>query len=154
MKIAESERPPSAELKAKHFGHLSKELTRFLVLDIQNDCDCLIEIYEFWPGRPTIILHPDRVETIKASLRLPIPIHTGRKIEDRDLSRLYREACLLCNDAGLWEKDPDCFYTGKIYETDEYDFMVPEPEFFGVLTCNLAGWGAFCFPSQLLRKGK
>lgn len=150
MKIPESERPPMREVEMKHFGHLPFEAKRFLVPDIQNDCTCSVEIYEADPAGPALVLSPDGVDVIDKAIRVALPIHNGRRISQEDLRLLYKVACRFASDSPA----PDVSYFETLSSDDDYDYMVPDPEYFGVLTCNLAGWGAFCFPKQIWRKRK
>jgi len=149
MKLPESERPPLLEVEKRHFGHLSTEIVKFLVNDIQNDCHCSVEIYDSDPSPEwcALVLHPGKVEVCSGD-RIVVPIHADTKLTKEDLSLLYAEACKQWRPSGYH----DLIHSEKIGEIDGWEFVAPEPEFFGVLTCNLAGWGAFCFPTQLLRR--
>jgi hypothetical protein len=148
MKLPISKRPPKKEVFEKHFGHLPKDLIKFLVLDIQNDCSCATETYDSDAKMPSLILHPGRVE-LSESDQIVAPIHSERKIMATDLIMLYDWACELSNDPfGYFDFD----HINKIGEKNGFEFIAPEPEFFGVLACNIGGWGAWCWPHQLLRK--
>jgi len=134
----------------RHFGHLPPEITKFLVMDIQNDCTCSIEKYEsdLNPEWAALVLHPGRVEATHAD-QVVVPIHK-KMITKADLDLLYAEACRV----SVPEDKHDVHPIHKIGETDVWEYRSPEAEYFGVLTCNLAGWGAFCFPNQLFRQAK
>jgi hypothetical protein len=77
-------------------------------------------------------------------------MHTDRKITEADLLMLYDWACELSDSSQYGNFD--LRYVNKIGEKDGFELIAPEAEFFGCLTCNVSGWGAFCWASKALKR--
>lgn len=122
-----------------------------LVLDAQNDCHCDTETYESDVTADMLVLTENGIECRSNRNRLPCPMIPGKPTEE-DLRVLMETAM---EHASKVKSSPtDVYPIHKLGEQNGIEFYSPDPEFFGVLACNLRGWGAWCIPAQIIRKPK
>lgn len=179
-KLPEDQRPPFAIIEAKLKERLSNKLARIFVQDIQNDCACDIEIYEcdydcilhtslggvkeLSFGRCTLPMQKDLTDKEiwilleeackKASLSPSFDLwNTMFYNVDSDIDKVL----------AIWQKttsmDISANRGSEIVGWVAADFVpidcvyfLPEPEFFGVISVNIGGFGVLCFPKNILRK--
>lgn len=173
-KLPLSERPPSKDIEKKLFDRVSKRYRDLFVLDIQNDCACSIETYDSDPECGFVYLSgEDKIkETIYAD-KIVLPMISN--ISDKSILLLLQKACenvgtnppedilpytVLTNPksdktklnkvfAKTYGSNPIALHLDFI-PVDDF-IMVPEPEFFGAISVNIGGFGAFCFPKNLYK---
>lgn len=169
-KLPESERPPWKDIQKRLFDKVSHRYRKLFIEDIQNDCSCPIESYDCDLEIDTWYLSaPDKVEKVLFQTRLDLPMI--KDFSDKSIELLLKKAYENSGDT----PNPDLVYTAVIMnpKSDKMsqvkslnyidritfvDFipvnefiMVPDPEFFGALTTNVGGYGAFCFSSNIFK---
>lgn len=173
-KLPENERPPYEEIQRRLFERVSKQYRELFVPDIQNDCSCPIESYDCDTDSDTWYLSaPDKVEKVLFKSRLDLPMIPD--ISDKAILMLLKKACENvadhpCDDtvpckvlaSPQSNRDKLIKVLSRVYgnasnviyldfiPVDDF-IMVPEPEFFGALSVNIGGFGAFCFSRNLFR---
>lgn len=155
-KIPNSERPTKELLHMKFIDSLSKELVRFFILDIQNDCACKYETYE--TGVPSVYTSYNGLRF--GNLESRAQISTAEKITDRELiaglnAFFSRTETLQKPVATTEHLKMSMDMVKKLNLNRGFDYYYRKPSFFGVLTCNLRGsgflivdTGAFKVPNQ------
>jgi hypothetical protein len=169
-KLPESERPPWNDIQKRLFDKVSHRYRQLFIPDIQNDCACPTESYDCDAEMDTWYLTaPDKAEKVLFKTRLDLPMLED--ISDSSIELLLKKACENISDT----PNPDLVYTAIItnHHSDKIsqikplnyidrvalvDFipvnefiMLPDPEFFGALTVNIGGFGAFCFSGNLFK---
>jgi len=169
-KLPENERPPWKEIQTRLFNKVSHRYRQLFIPDIQNDCACSIESYDCDLEIDTWYLAAtDKVEKVSFNIRLDLPMIED--ISDKSIELLLKKVYENVSDT----PNHDLVYTAVItnYHSDKMaevkqlnyidrvtlvDFipvnefiMAPDPEFFGALSVNIGGFGAFCFAGNLFK---
>ena len=169
-KLPESERPPWKEIQKRLFDKVSHRYRQLFIEDIQNDCACDVETYDCDASVDTWYLSaPDKAEKVLFKERLPLPMM--QDISDKSIELLLKKVYENISDT----PNRDLVYTAVItnHKSDKIsqikplnyidrvalvDFvpvnefiMLPDPEFFGAITVNIGGYGAFCFSSTTFK---
>lgn len=174
-KIPECERPDWKLMLAQLHTKVSPQYRQIFVEDIQNDCACEIETYDAdIEGTMLYLSAPDKVEHNRGE-RMPLPILPD--ISDASILLLLKEVCekaqgyttsdtvpyvgLLNVNASQEQQDQ---VRKRIYRSWKQEgiilvdfvpegsyFLFPEPEFFGVITMNIRGYGSFGIPNNVSR---
>ena len=174
IKLPEHERPPYEEIQGRLFSRVSKQYRDLFVPDIQNDCACPIESYDCDNDSDTWYLsESNKVEKVLFKVRLDLPMIS--EISDESILMLLKKACENVGENPIDDVVPVKVLTNPKSDRDKLikvlsqlygdassvvyldfipvdDFiMVPEPEFFGALSVNIGGFGAFCFSRNLFK---
>jgi hypothetical protein len=179
IKLPENERPPVSSISKRLDERISRKIQNIFVQDIQNDCTCSIETYDSDICNDLVYLSKDGIQN-GSSNKIPLPMlnnicekdiinllelackKAGNKWDDILLSKmLYNPA----NDGKkmimVFEKYIHPIHvnrSGDVYGWIPMDFvpldcvyLIPEPEFFGVLSVNIDKFGAFCFTNNIIK---
>lgn len=120
-KLPLDQRPPVGTLE--RFLAVSPDIRQHFNVDLQNDCACEVEVYDIvWQ-----VVYWSKNGLVKSvGHRLELPILPGVLTDETVLAMVL--------EAGMTQEK------FEMYDLLEY----------GVLTANLAGWGAFCIiPEQV-----
>lgn len=167
-KLPESERPDSKLMRDQLYSKVSPQFRQIFVEDVQNDCACEIETYDAIDEASMWYLSAtDKVELNPSIHRMCLPMIPD--ISDQSILLLLKKVCenvqslsdadvvpyvALLNLKATTEQQESV--RKRIYRSwkqegiilvdfipeDTY-FLLPEPEFFGALTMNIRGYGAF-----------
>lgn len=176
-KLPENERPSFESIQAALNSRVSPHLQKIFTPDIQNDCSCPIESYDCDGFRETYYLSSSGFEKHKGASRLELPILPN--ISDADIFSLlkimidkagndgydmmYRGVLYhpSANAAELYDVFIEWGHTtfdcrhNYILANDMvppgYAYLIPEPEFFGVLAANVGGFGVFANAHPVLK---
>lgn len=172
-KLPECERPNSSLMKKKLYSKISSPFRQIFIEDVHYDCGCEIETYDAEIGDHIWYLSaPDKVEfNYRSRISLPVILD----ISDQSISLLLEKVCkevhgittgdvvpyvaLLNNKATTEQQD---LVRSRIYRQSEgivltdfvpenTYFLFPEPEFFGAITMNIRGYGAFGITTNVSR---
>jgi hypothetical protein len=179
IKIPLDQRPPISSLSKRLNEKISKKILDIFVQDIQNDCACSTETYDTDLMNEIVYLSKDGVK-VEARDRMPLPMlndisekdiinlldaackKAGNKWDDILLSKmLYNPS----NDGKkmvmVFEKYVHPIHvnrSGDIHVWIAMDFvppdcvyLIPEAEYFGVITANIDKFGAFCFTNNIIK---
>lgn len=174
-KLPESERPNWKQMNDLLHTKIGPQFRQMFVEDVQNDCACQFETYDanieqgMW-----YLTASDKVE-LNLGAMMPLPMIPD--ISEKSILLLLKTLCETVEGYTTSEVVP---YVGllntkatqaqqeqvrkRIYRSwkqegiilvdfvpeDSY-FLFPEPEFFGVLTMNIRGYGAFGIPKTVSR---
>lgn len=169
-KLPIEERPPWNDVRDRLHSRVSHKYRQIFIPDIQNDCACTIESYDCDTEIDTWYLSAiDKVEPVLFKTRLDLPMIP--EISDKAIELLLKKAYEVAGD----KPNPDLLYTAvitnhnsdKISEVQPKNYidrvvlvdfvpvnefvMLPDPEFFGALSVNIGGYGAFCFSSNIFK---
>lgn len=122
-KIPEAERPPVATLE--RFLQVRDIWRERFMMDLQNDCECPIEIYDApSTGEGVRLVYWDNGPKHAESWRLNLPMQPG-----------------ILTDAIIEELVAFAGLTPELAE--RYDLLS-----WGTISVNLAGWGLMCFTPE------
>jgi hypothetical protein len=174
-KIPDCERPDWKLMQAQLYKKVSPQYRQIFVEDLQNDCACEVETYSV--GIDNGALYLSAPDTVEVNLGCEMPLPMVSDISDASVLLLLKKVCekaegyttndvipyvsLLSNKATLAQQDRVRKQISRSWKTesiilvdfvseDSY-FLFPEPEFFGVLTMNIRGYGSFGIPNNVSR---
>jgi hypothetical protein len=164
MKLPEAERPPISIISTKLRHCVPDALARFFVVDLQNDCGCDVEIYDEIDGA-VFYTSPTGIQEAPYFGKIHVPMNPNFKEQDVwDLLEVASGMAL--NDIANETFNYDCMLhgPGTIKSWDEATvklrapflsegqaLLLPDAEWFGVITINLYGMGAFCVASAMVK---
>lgn len=181
MKLPEDQRPDWTEMRKRLYSKVSAPLRQIFIEDVQNDCACEIETYDIVDQDTTgcfYLAAPDRVEILHSCNKVNLPIIPD--ISDESIRLLLRTVCEKVSgvsnadtipyvamvhpnatpeqkalvDKQIYRSSdwkPDGIILADFVPEDGY-YLFPEPEFFGALTMNIGGYGAFGMPRTVSKR--
>lgn len=183
-KLTLDQRPSTKSIHDKLDKLVSRHYQNLFVQDIQNDCACVTETYDYDSGKYVCYLTKDGplYTLVNSTCRVPVPMIEN--ISEKDINNLLELSCLyakdfLSNDIKpfkmlvspaspapilfeIFKKitgyDLYCRHSGYIpdmifgsFVPMDCVYFTPEPEFFGVISTNVGGYGVFCIPEHILK---
>lgn len=160
-KIPLDQRPSFESLSKKIDLLLPKQIQKMFVVDFQNDCACDIETYDV-DASNLYYLEKNGISNHKLGSRFCCPMLPEISVKDVcDLLLKVFENAIELNSM------PDCEFIiinndsslSNVYSNtikvplnnNEYVYFIPQPEYFGCLSVNLAGFGLFCFAYDIFK---
>lgn len=174
IKIPESERPSFKVISDQLNAKISKQLQDLFVIDLQNDCACSTETYDSDLGRNAYYLSHSGIEknlidqitlpmlhsVTEQSIKELVAIatkHAGNDTFDQiycgmiynpviNFDRVLKTYRRYCGEPNYDTRGIYRWHANELVNND-YVYLIPDPEFFGVISANLGGFGAFCLAS-------
>lgn len=122
---------------------LSPDRREPFLLDLQNDCGCSYEIYD--TSEEVVYLSGGTVFVRKSS-RLHLPMRP-EPATNSELDALLEAV----SASPMPPHMADFFDRGPLVSKLPNGLMTFEPEYFGRLTANIYGWGAFCYTRSVFK---
>lgn len=181
IKLPEHERPSLSSIYKK-IDHIPNHLQNIFVNDIQNDCTCSIEVYDSDHSNTVFYVSVDGIKEYKMfdeRIRLPMIDSISEKDIWNLLQVACENSKNEWNDIlfghMLYNPQSDKLKLEKAYEKyvgrihmfgdrsiagwvaadfvpQDYVYLIPQPEFFGVLSTNIDKFGAFCFTRNIIKE--
>jgi len=178
-KLPEAERPSIASISKRLDDRISRKIQNIFVQDIQNDCTCKTETYDSCFDQHVIYLSEGDAQSSRGA-RIPLPmlndlsekdicslLEVACKVAGNEWGDLHFSKMIYnpFNDRKkmymAFEKYVHPIHinrSGEIYDWIPMDFvpldcvyLIPEPEFFGVISVNIDKFGAFCFAHNIIK---
>jgi len=180
IKLLEADRPSVASIYKRLDDRISSPLKNLFLTDIQNDCSCNTEIYDCESQEGVFYLSKEGIEEFPLQTRLPLYMKDDiseievwnlirsacAKASDTDMNQSYNHM--------LFNPKSDIIKVKKKFENwinpfaydragnpkgwisvnfvpENYVYLIPYSEFFGVISANIDKFGAMCFGKNIFK---
>ena len=177
MKLPLEQRPNIKSIENRLTSRIDKKLLNLFVIDLQNDCDCEIEKYGFDYLDKVLILDNHNVrfhndinlpmmneicnqdiknlltEAFKYAKDTPGDTHYSKVIYNTNTQLSLETFNILDNICPLYQgrSGVSLNYFGLDFIEPGFAYIMPDEEFFGLVTANINKFGAFCFPENICK---